>query len=483
MSLISSVWVSVGYSAPTDDLDIQLPDDLDALLSEEQAVPYSYGGYVKNETAYRFDEPRSFTKIKNILFLDGQYEFGKSAKFFSSGWVYYDLAYDFFKFETIAAREVRDEDEPLVFVEQLSDDRDDAGVEIREFYFDFYLKNLDIRIGKQHIIWGVLEGIRVVDEINPMDFRELILPEFLDYRIPLWSLKLDYYRNLETYELIWIPDLKFHQPAPAGSEWEFFQILDTTSKPESFTPKFSEIGFKMTRPLGGAEISLSYFFTWDDYPSTFRAISASEIEFNEPDTPLAILPTYSRLSMYGATITKEVKGDILKGEIAYVSGKYFAIDDVFDDEGFLLNDGEFKRDHVRWGIGYDFSLWGADFSPAITQWIILKYAEEILTDKYDTSLNLFIRKPLQRSSAVFTFLMIRLINFQETYMKPKVVFNLTDRFQVATGMDLFIGERAQFGRAASEEDPGGLVDLGQRARFLGNFRDNRRIFLEFKYNF
>ncbi len=462
--------------------DIALPDDLDLLLGDIGPTKSIFSGYVKNETAYRYDEPRSFTKIRNILYLNWQYIFSAKAKFYSSGFGYYDHVYDLFNYDTIVARDVRDSKEPLVFIEQLKKEKDDRRLELRELYMDFFFSNLDVRVGKQFVIWGVLEGIRIVDEINPMDFRELILPELLDYRIPLWTFKANYYSKNTAFEFIWIPELVFHQPAAAGSEWELLQVLPSTTLPENFNPKFSEVGLKMTKEVLDTEVSLSYFYTWDDYPTTFRVISLQDVRSVEPTESLPIFPTYTRIHIYGTTLTKEIRGDILKAEFAYVKDKYFAIVDKYTD-GFLDYDGDIQRDHIRWGLGYDFSFWGADFSPAIAQWVILDYRDYILTDQFDTTLNLFIRKPLSKHSAVFTLLFIRLINYEETYMKPRLMFNLTDNFQVITGGDFFIGRRTAFGRQADPAAEGGLVTPEQRAQFIGNFNENNRVSLEFKYNF
>ncbi|HFE37043.1 MAG TPA: hypothetical protein ENK06_01320, partial [Gammaproteobacteria bacterium] len=330
--------VLTGLANAAEDIDIAIPDDLDALL-EAESVPSKHiiDGYLKHETAYRFDEPRSFTKIRNTVSINWRYILGPGIKLYTSGWAYYDLVYDLFDYDTIAARNVRNKKEPLVFIDQLKKEKDDRAVELREMYLDMYFDNLDIRVGKQRVIWGVLEGIRIVDEINPMDFKELITPELLDYRVPLWTLKVDYYFKETNYELLWIPELKFHQSAPAGSEWELFQVLPSTTKPQNFNPKFSEFGFRVARDVFDAELSLSYFYTWDDYPTTFRVISVDELQGTQPTQNLAIFPTYSRMHMFGSTFTKEIRGDILKAEFAFVTGKYFAIVDKYTN-GFLDDD-------------------------------------------------------------------------------------------------------------------------------------------------
>ena len=478
---ISFLWVILlfitGYKpAYGDEVDSEINEQQNSFLSK-----LTVGGYLKNETAYRFDEPRSITKIRNILSLNAQYPIGTRAKLTASGWAYYDLAYDLFDYETIAARFVRDETQPLVFVENLQQEKDSPVAEIRELYLDIFTDKMDIRVGKQFVVWGVLEGMRIVDEINPMDFRELINLDLLDYRIPLWTLKLDYYGEDAAYQMLWIPDIRFHKPAPPGSEWELLQEVTNTTYPDPDDLTNSEFGFKMTKDILDAEITLSYFYTWDDFPAIFRTV-----DLNASTDPI-FFPTYTRINMYGATFVKPLGATILKGEVAYVPDKYFGLSNDVDtnNDGFLDSNGEVQKKHIRWGLGVDFNIWGMDVSPAVAQWIILDYEEGILQDKYDTSFALFVRKPMPEKSAVFQLLLINLINMKEMYIKPKITFDVTDHFQIATGLDLFYGTRSVLGVPAAGGVVAGL-DLGiieQSAQFFGNFHDNDRVFLEFKYTF
>ena len=435
-------------------------------------------GYLKNETAFRFDEPRSITKIRNIAYLNVNYPWQDKGGLTVSGWAYYDLAYDLFDYQTITARPERERDQPLVFIENLDEDKDSPVAEIRELYADIFLEDADIRIGKQFVVWGVLEGIRVTDEVNPLDFRELIMPDLLDYRIPLWTLRMDYYGEANDYEFLWIPDIKFHKPAPKGSEWELLQRVPGTKEPESFKLENSEVGIKVTRNIYGAEVSLSYFWTWDDFPVVFRTAKIDSAQ--DP----RFFPTYTRLNMFGSTFVRQMGSYILKGELAYVPDKYFGLASDVDEnqDGYLDHQGELKKKHIRWGLGVDFNLWGADLSPAITQWIILDYEKGIIQDQFDTSLTVFARKPLPEHSSVFELLAIGLVNLKELYLNPEMTFEITDKFQIASGLDLFYGDKSKFGVSGSS----GIVSATaneQSAQFFGNFNDNDRIYVEFKYTF
>lgn len=440
---------------------------------------WSVQGYLKNETAYRFIEPRSITKIRNILSLQARKPLSDRMTLHAAGWAYYDHAYDLFDYQTISARSVRDEQQPLVFIEDLNQQKDSEVIDLREFYFELSTNSMDVWVGKQYIIWGVLEGIRVVDEINPQDFRELIMPDLLDYRIPLWSFRADIYAGSTTWEMIWIPDLRFHKPAPQGSEWEMLQEVTNTTYPDGSDPRNSEFGLRMQTGFLGGDIALSYFFTWDDFPVIFRKAIMDGV--SEPH----FYPTFTRINMYGLTYQRPVSIGILKFEGVYVPDKYFGMpnDTDRDNDGWLDNDGVLKKKHYRWALGYEFNYKGMDVVPAVTQWVIQDYEQALIQDQYDTSLTLFLRKPLRKNSAVFELLVIRLLNMEETYMKPQIMFNLTDRFQVTLGGVFFDGAKSSLGVSASGGAVSNLTDIEQRAQFFGNFYNNDQVFTEFKYSF
>lgn len=439
----------------------------------------SIGGYLKNETAYRIDEPRSITKIRNILQLNGNYAFSRSLNLRFSTWAYYDHAYDLFDYETITARFVRDDDKPLVFVNDLQHEKDSSVAEIKELFLDIASWNADIRVGKQLVVWGVLEGIRITDEINPLNFRELILPDLLDYRIPLWTLRADVYGDEGSYQLLWIPDIKFHEPAPPGSEWELLQDVPNTTKPDSFALRNAEYGIKYSTDIHDTEVTFSYFYTWDDFPVVFRSAA-----INSALDPV-FFPTYTRINIYGATAVRQMGTGIGKAEIAYVPDKYFGLenDTDRDGDGYLDNQGELQRKHIRWGVGYDFSKWGAEFSPAISQWIILDHDSKLIQDEFDTSLTLFVRKPLPQQSMVFQLLAIGLVSLKELYVKPKLTIGVTDHFQIAAGFDIFTGKKSKLGTSGGSNVISGAEAIEQSAQFFGNFHNNDRVFAEFKYTF
>lgn len=65
---------------------------------------------------------------------------------------------------------------------------------LRELYVDTYLADWSLRLGKQQVVWGTADGIKLLDIINPTDFRELNQNSMEDARIPIWMINAE--RNI-----------------------------------------------------------------------------------------------------------------------------------------------------------------------------------------------------------------------------------------------------------------------------------------------
>ena len=68
-------------------------------------------------------------------------------------------------------------------------------------------------LGRQQNVWGKADGLKVLDLVNPQDFRELILDDFDDSRIPLWAVNAEIPVAEVVVPLVWIPeDCEAHKP-------------------------------------------------------------------------------------------------------------------------------------------------------------------------------------------------------------------------------------------------------------------------------
>jgi len=59
---------------------------------------------------------------------------------------------------------------------------------LREAYIDTNVSDWSIRAGKQQVVWGTADGMKLLDAINPTDYAEMAQNQMEDSRIPVWML-------------------------------------------------------------------------------------------------------------------------------------------------------------------------------------------------------------------------------------------------------------------------------------------------------
>ncbi len=62
---------------------------------------------------------------------------------------------------------------------------------LREAYIDTEYKDWSIRAGKQQVVWGTADGMKLLDAINPTDYSEMAQNQMEDSRIPVWMLNAE----------------------------------------------------------------------------------------------------------------------------------------------------------------------------------------------------------------------------------------------------------------------------------------------------
>ena len=62
---------------------------------------------------------------------------------------------------------------------------------LREAYVDTSLDDWLIRAGKQQVVWGTADGMKLLDAINPTDYSEIAQNQMEDSRIPVWMINAD----------------------------------------------------------------------------------------------------------------------------------------------------------------------------------------------------------------------------------------------------------------------------------------------------
>jgi len=167
--------------------------------------PLDMHGFVVQETAWRTGGPESFHNVSDYFTaqLEAAYVINEHVEFFGIFRFFYDWAYninsghDWWEKGGNPSRGGYDGSRRnMQFSSRYHRDRD---LDLpRELYVDIHLGNLDLRLGKQQVVWGETDGLRLMDVVNPSDWqREFILRDsdegYESTRIPLWLIKAEYF--------------------------------------------------------------------------------------------------------------------------------------------------------------------------------------------------------------------------------------------------------------------------------------------------
>ncbi len=91
----------------------------------------------------------------------------------------------------------------IIYDSEAVNDEDNGGVNykghesysqndfFRELYVDTKISDWYLRLGKQQVVWGTADGIKLLDIINPTDFREVNQNSPEDARIPVWMINAE----------------------------------------------------------------------------------------------------------------------------------------------------------------------------------------------------------------------------------------------------------------------------------------------------
>jgi len=62
---------------------------------------------------------------------------------------------------------------------------------LREAYVDAEIGDWSTRTGKQQVVWGTADGMKLLDMINPSDYGEMAQNQMEDSRIPVWMINAE----------------------------------------------------------------------------------------------------------------------------------------------------------------------------------------------------------------------------------------------------------------------------------------------------
>jgi hypothetical protein len=320
----------------------------------------------------------------------------------------------------------------------------DMEIGLREAYMDIYFDAVDLRIGKQQIIWGKADGVFITDIVSPKDLSEFLLRDFDEIRMGITSLKANYYIGDNTFEFVWVPYFSSTQMPDENSIW-FPQmdfpvppVFDYSQKEVSAKLENSEVFAKFSALTSAIDFEIMGGYMWDDDPTMHiaKTIDPQTLQL----TGLTVTPRHHRLGLTGGSFSATLGGFVLRGEGAYYNGKYFNSEDP------RLTDGTVKKNYLHYLIGVDFTLWDIRLSSQFIQQAILDYDEYINNDEFENTMTVLASKDFLRETLRLELFSYIGLNYHDALIRPKVTYDLADGFEILLGANIFVGSEGRFGQ-------------------------------------
>lgn len=308
-------------------------------------------------------------------------------------------------------------------------------VNLREAYIDLHGETLDVRVGKQQIIWGKADGVFITDIVSPKDLSRFLIPDFEELRLAVTGAKFNLHTGTQGLELVWLPWFTPSVTPSASGIWAPTLPFATTPIIQPGTlPGFnlgnSEYFARYSWMGSSLDVSLMGGWFWNDTPA-FKVVSL---------VPLKVKPEYYQLAAGGYAASGALGPFILRSEGALYANKRF------QGSPMVYPDGYAEKNAIQYLVGTDFSVAGYNFGLQFIQDIILDHETDLVDDAVKNTATFVVATTFLRDT--LTVEVFSYIGFAtpDALIKPKVTWDVSDGLEVFAGAYIFLGDSGDFGQ-------------------------------------
>ncbi|KGN72498.1 hypothetical protein HQ47_09720 [Porphyromonas macacae] len=315
--------------------------------------------------------------------------------------------------------------------------KDETGFRLREAFFEHRERNWALQAGRQLIIWGAADGVRITDLVSPLDMTEFLAQDYDDIRMPVNALRFSLFNETLRFETVLIPVFEGYKlPYRSDNPWSFLSSMPSLNvvwDDKTGTPAFKfaniEYGGRLNVTLPGIDFSLAALHTWNKMP-VLEQVSPSPKE-------LHITPRYYCMGFLGGDLSVPFGQFVMRGEAAFNIDKHFSYSRPASQRGFntfnwLLG--------IDWYAPHDWML-SAQFSSEN----IFGYKDFIRQANNSLLLTLNISKKLFNNILQLSDFTYWDLTDRGWFSRFSADYALSDQIHLMAGYDWFGGEEGIFG--------------------------------------
>ena len=247
-----------------------------------QQVAYSYNGTTPHD---------KFTSFKSSVLLDYEHKFKNGWRLKTNGKWYYDAVYDL---RDVSYRN-----------DELKEQRHETEL------FDAYIEgsitdNFDLKLGRQVVVWGRSDTIRITDVLNPLDNRRPGMVDIEDLRLPTTMAKFDFFWGDWRVTPIAVLEQRFSKNPAFGS------AFNPQPNPHISEESYDDVTYALS--VGGE------FSGWDvNFYAARLHDDAGYVKFPTAPTSQPTF-THDKVNMFGTALNVLSGSWLVKTELAYFDG-------------------------------------------------------------------------------------------------------------------------------------------------------------------
>lgn len=240
---------------------------------------------------------------------------------------------------------------------------------LRECHLDLELEKWKIKLGKQQVVWGKMEG-RWMDFVNNLDAKDGLQIRASAYdqlRIPLWMANATCSLGKSSLQMLWIPDYEpertpypgspFWFPVMPDPAWDGIPVVKN-DEPDMGSIKNHQAAMRINTTAGSSTYSIGYMYGYSKTPTNFIKLDDADNPFYEQE--------YTRSHYFGASADGSHffrNVPIIRSlplayrfEAVYQTDRYFRDYSEWDPQNLTLisGDGVSKTDVIRGSAQFTF---------------------------------------------------------------------------------------------------------------------------------
>ena len=340
---------------------------------------------------------------------------------------------------------------------------------LRDAYFESHQNNYSIRIGRQIITWGKLDGVMIMDRISPQDFSRFVLMDKQERKDPVFALRYDFYGAEFQAEAVYLPFFKPSYVRFFGSDWAVFGHLKEIVANGSYTPavKSAIAGIQTEnknahtqRAFNNGELGLRFQGHTDKYDYSFYYMNIhSRIPVLREKTPkgnvlkkFLYLPGSGNLADLMAVdpqgddliLEREhPRVDIIGGDFETTAGSYGIRGEggLFLGMPYLREDFSYvKKDNIIAGVGLDHTTSrGFYYNIQFIETIILNYKPLFAREEYSHQLTAKLKKEFLRGNILLELDFVYNLSYGDRMFNPQLTYKFNNGLDIAVGGFVFQG--------------------------------------------